>query len=134
MSGKSALDYGLNFILELDQDAFPLLYISDLSRKKAELVSNLKLTYGKEQIYVCSADATYRQNTRLLQMIRTLQAEDKSSWKKLAGFIVKGCHGLVAPNDPELHEFLTANPEALAIARHSPADPHEKLQLMRVVG
>lgn len=134
VSGKSALDFALNFILELDQDAFPLLYISDLGRKKAELVSNLTLTHHKEQIYVCSADATYRLNTRLLHAIRTMQAEDKSSWKKLEGFIAKGCQGLIAPNDPGLHEFLTANPEALAIARHLPADPHEKLQLMRVVG
>ncbi len=41
---------------------------------------------------------------------------------------------LIAPNDPGLHEFLTGNPGALAIARNLPVDPHEKLQLLRVVG
>ncbi len=93
ISGKGALDFALEFIITLDQDAFPLLYISDLGRKKAELVANLKLTHTKDKIYVCSADATYRLNTKLLQNIRTMQAEDKIVWKKLEGFITRGCHG-----------------------------------------
>lgn len=133
VSGRGALDYALNFIMELDQDEFPLLYISDLGRKKAELVANLKLTHSKAQIYVCSSDAAYRLNMAIVQAIRTLQENDKSCWKKLEGFISKGCHGLIAPNDPGLHEFLSGNPDALAIARSLPADPHEKLQLMRIV-
>lgn len=133
VSGKGALDYALNFIIDLEDDAFPLLYVSDIGRKKAELVANLKLTLSKEQIYVCSGDITYRLDTALLHSIRTLQEQDKSGWKKLATFIFKGCHGQVAPNDPGLHEFLSGNPEALAIARGLPADPHAKLQLLRVI-
>lgn len=133
VSGKGALDYALNIIMDLSQDEFPLLYVSDLGRKKAELVTNLKLTHSKEQIYICSAEAKYRLNTALVHSIRTMQAQDKSSWKKLEGFILKGCHGQIAPNNPGLHEFLSGNPEALAIARSLPADPHEKLQLLKVI-
>ncbi len=130
VSGKGALDYALKLILELEDQAFPILYIADLGRKKAELVANLRLTISKASINICSADSAWRLNTGLMQSIRTMQEQDKSGWKKLSTFIFKGCHGQIAPNDPGVHEFLSDNPEALAIARRLPADPHEKLQIL----
>ncbi|MGI2030020.1 hypothetical protein [Endozoicomonas acroporae] len=133
VSGKGALEYACQRILELSDDEFPLLYISDIGRKKAELVANLKLTHSKAQIRVCSSDSAFRINTELLHAIRTMQQDDKNGWKKLATFIFSSCHGRIAPNDEGLHSFLSANPEALAIARSLPADPHEKLQLLKVV-
>ncbi|MBO9496933.1 hypothetical protein J7438_23000 [Thalassotalea sp. G20_0] len=134
VSGKGAMEYACHLITELSEEAFPLLYISDIGRKKAELVANLKLTLSKAQIQVCSGELVYRINTELLQAIREMQQADKSGCNKLQGFIVNSCHGRIAPDDEGLHTFLSANPEALAIARRLPADPHEKLQLIRVCG
>ena len=133
VSGKGALDYALNFIMELGNEAFPLLYIADLGRKKAELVANLRLTISRASINICSADSAWRLNTGLMQSIRTMQQHDKAGWKKLEGYIFKSCHGQIAPNDDGLHAFLNTHAEALTIARSLPADPHNKLQLLRVL-
>ena len=133
VSGKGALEFALERIMAFTPDEFPLLYIADIGRKKAELVANLKLTRSKAQIRVCSGESVFRINTDLLHAIRAMQQQDKSGWKKLEGFIFSSCHGRIAPNDEGLHGFLSASPEALAIARSLPADPHEKLQLLKVV-
>ncbi|MGO0305848.1 hypothetical protein ACTL6P_04410 [Endozoicomonas acroporae] len=133
VSGIGAMEYACHLIGGLSEEAFPLLYISDIGRKKAELVTNLKLTLSKAQIQVCSGELVFRTNTELLDAIREMQQADKSGWKKLERFIVNGCHGRIAPSDEGLHAFLSDNPEALAIARRLPADPHEKLQLMKIV-
>ena len=133
VSGKGALEFALERIIAFTPDEFPLLYIADIGRKKAELVANLKLTRSKAQIRVCSGDSVFRINTDLLHLIRTMQQQDKRGWKKLEQFIFSSCYGRILPNDEGLHTFLSANPEALAIARSLPADPHEKLQLLKVL-
>lgn len=132
MSGKGALGYALNLIMNLDSGEFPLLYVSDLGRKKAELVANLKLTLDKQEIYVCSADGVQRINTALLNAIQVMQQQDKAGWKKLSGFIFKSCNGQIAPNDEDLGKFLKSNTMALELAKMLPADPHEKLLLLRM--
>ncbi|GAA4648619.1 hypothetical protein GCM10023116_08880 [Kistimonas scapharcae] len=131
-SGKSAMEFVLQYTRELDEDAFPLLYVSDLGRKKTELVENLQLTYHWDELYACTANQTHRINLILLDQIRALSKTDKTACKKLVKLVRGSCLGHIPPNAPEITAFLTSHPEALNIARKLPCDPHEKLHLLSI--
>ncbi|WP_419834087.1 hypothetical protein [Endozoicomonas atrinae] len=133
VSGKSAAEYAITTIRSLPDAAFPLLYISDIGRKKAELIQHMEYSLSRDLIYSCSSDPAIKMDMQLIDTMRALATSNKSGWKKLERFIFNACHGRIAPNDAGLREFLLGWPEALAFAQKLPADPHEKLKLLRCV-
>ena len=93
----------------------------------------MKLSLDSQEIYACSADGAQRINIKLLDLIWDMQRQDKTNWKKLSTYIFRACKGYVAPNDEAMNAFLQSNPMALEIAKKLPADPHEKLSIMRTL-
>ncbi|NQZ49648.1 MAG: hypothetical protein HRT95_05515 [Moritella sp.] len=133
VSGKSAFEYIVALMKTLEPADFPVLYISDLGRKKAELVKNLVYTTDSKVLIACSANGAARIDLALLDELQKFAVNDKKSWTKFKRFINDASHGRISPSDEKLQEFMAISPESLRLARLLPADPHEKLALMRIV-
>lgn len=131
VSGKEAASFSEDYIASCK--SFPLVYIPDLGRKKAELIRNLNYTRNAEKIVACTADEVIEKDMGLIRQIRCYAESSPAAWKRFRKFIFDSSHGRIAPADPDLNQFLTIDDTALSIAKQLPADPHAKLQMLRAV-
>lgn len=133
ISGKEADTFAETYVRSANTKQFPLLYITNLGRRKLELINSLAFTMTSDVLVCCAADSTTRLNLKLIDRMRGMLKEDKPTWDKLKKFIEASCRGFIRPDDKELRHFLIKSPSALSIAKVLPVDPHEKLSLLKAV-
>lgn len=123
----------LRWVIE-NPPSYPCLFISDLGRKKTELIQNLKLSYGPDEFYLCSANNLGCINLEALRKIRNevshWNKKDINEWRFLVRDIATG---KLAPAAPSALSFWEANPQKAALARLLPANPHAKLTMLGLI-
>lgn len=123
----------LRWVLE-NSPTYPCLFISDLGRKKAELIQNLKLSYCPEEFYLCSANELGCINLDALGQVRkkiaNWSASEISEWRYIMRDLAIGKR---APADPDVLTFWGDNPDKATLARLFPANPHAKLTMLGLI-
>lgn len=123
-------------LLELNPEP-PFLFISDLGRKKSELVENLKITTRHDEWNLCSAEGVSTINpqlvTELIEKIRSVEEDEKiiQAWLKAI------CHvsnGYIPSNDKSVEALTRKSP---AFRRNVfpllPDDPYQRIDTLRCV-
>lgn len=123
----------LRWVLETPP-TYPCLFISDLGRKKTELIQNLRLSYCPEEFYLCSANELGCINLDALgkarEAITDWPANDINVWRSIVRDLAIGKR---APADTDVLSFWEANPDKAAVARLLPANPHAKLTMLGLI-
>lgn len=123
----------LRWILE-NPPTYPCLFISDLGRKKTELIQNLRLSYSADEFYLCSANELGCINLDALATVRKGVADWPASDIKAWRFLMRDLAvGKLAPADPNVLSYWEANPDKAALARQFPADPHAKMTMLGLI-
>lgn len=114
------------------EPVWPALYISDLGRKKAELINNLRLSYNKDLLFLCSAEQCAPLNANVFQAL----SEPMATWaadRKLV--FIRAMRNLALGNLPPLAlvDYFNEHPQERALALLMPRDPHHRLHLLKLL-
>ena len=127
LTGKAVLHFFMDY-----QASWPALFISDLGRKKTELIQNLRLSYGKNSVWLCSADDSKEVNFRLLS---TMTAEVTKWGSRRKSLFIKNVRALALgfQSPMELSGYFHDHPEERLLIQSMPQDPHARLQLVSLL-
>lgn len=116
-------------------DSTPALFINSFGVKKANLVSNLKLTKNSSEFYICNDDETVKINLAAFNVLyEFLTTTDKKSHEDIFSLIRNIKNGKLLPIDisAAIAQFENAD-KLTAMLKALPIDPHEALSMMHVV-
>ena len=127
LTGKAVLNFFMKY-----KASWPALFISDLGRKKTELIQNLHLSYSKDTVWVCNADDSREVNFRLLSVINTEVKKWNVSRKNL---FIKNVRALALgfQTPMELSQYFQNHHEERSLIQSMPQDPHARLQLVSLL-
>ncbi|WP_249357591.1 hypothetical protein [Citrobacter sp. wls619] len=117
---------------------YPLIYIQDFGRKTYDLVRSLRVSHSSNAVYACCDTLTTRTNEAAtiinLEQAKALHAQLKNLGKRETNTFIRTveflAHGRISPVDASA-TFKKNNMAHLV--RMLPADPHQRLTLLRIL-
>ncbi len=127
----------LQYLFENDI-AFPAIYIQNFGRKTSELIRSLRVSHSEDVIYACADDLMTPQNAvsfvidlkKARDLHEKLQAYDKKKTDIFFRTVTLLAYSSTTP-DKAFEEFKKH--DLLPLVRALPADPHQRLNLVRLL-
>lgn len=130
LTGRSVIAWLLN----QEDLTYPLLFIRDLGRKKAELIRNLQLSSGPNQIFLCDADGKIAIDSVLINHLLSATAGWPASVKKnFIDVVRRFSSGELQFTDDEMKDFRTKFPEQAKWLKLLPVCPHERIATLQLI-
>ena len=112
----------------------PFLFIHNFGVKKADLVSNLKVSISKQSIYVCSEGGQIVIPSMYLDLQQALESIGKAA-KEWITLFRKSCYNYLTIEEiTELNKITQSVPGLTDLLKRLPADPHNRIQIIKLLG
>lgn len=130
LTGRAAIAW----LFQQEDLTYPLLFIRDLGRKKTELIRNLELSRGPDQIVMCDADGKQAIDSVLVNELLGETGNWSANIKKTFLEIVrKFSTGDLQFTDSEMRDFRSKYPDQARWLRLLPVCPHERMAVLKLI-